>query len=196
VPHLVGNIMTPMSFVPINTERLTLRRMEQGDAADLAERRSDPETAEYQGWTVPFPLERAQSIVDECLGLNGPTPGSWYQLVMVLRDTNQVVGDIAMHLTDNGKTASIGYTLHRWARGKGYATEAAIAVCTYLVNDVRVHRIGAETHPDNVASISVLERLGFASEGIRRESYWVGDVVGDDAMFGILARDWKWPRAT
>jgi RimJ/RimL family protein N-acetyltransferase len=185
-----------MSFDPIETERLTLRRIERGDALDLAERRSDPETAEYQGWVVPFPVERAQKIVDEFLALAGPTPGSWYQLVVVLRETSQVVGDVGVHLSDNGRTATIGYTLHTWARGKGYATEAAAALCTYLINDVRVHRIGAETHPDNVASIGVLQRLGFASEGIRREAYWVNDIVSDDAMFGILARDWKWPRPT
>ncbi len=185
-----------MEFVPIETDRLTLRRIDRGDALDLAERRSDPETAQYQGWAVPFPIERAQSLIEECMALSGPTPGAWFELVLVLHESNRVVGDVAVHLSDNGKTATIGYTLHRWARGNGYATEAAVAMCTYLVNDLRVHRIGAETHPDNVASIAVLQRLGFAAEGIRRECYWVNDTVTDDAMFGILARDWKWPRAT
>jgi RimJ/RimL family protein N-acetyltransferase len=185
-----------MSFVPIETERLTLRPINQGDAADLAERRSDPETAEYQAWPVPYSIERARERIDGWLALSGPTPGAFFQLVMVDRDSAQVVGDIAFALSENSKTATIGYTLHPWARGKGYATEAASAVCTYLIHDVHVHRIGAETHPDNAASISVLDRLGFAAEGIRREAYWVDDVVSDDAMYGILARDWVWPRTS
>jgi RimJ/RimL family protein N-acetyltransferase len=179
-----------VNFVPIETERLTLRPVCLADAEDLAERRSDPSTAHYQGWTVPYSLERAESVIRECLLLTGPTPGSWYELAIVERATGRIVGDVGAQLNANEKTATIGYTLHTWARGLGYATEAAHALCTYLVDAIGVHRLAAETHPDNVASIRVLQRLGFAGEGIRRESYWVDDVVSDDAMFGMLARDW------
>jgi aminoglycoside 6'-N-acetyltransferase len=42
-----------------------------------------------------------------------------------------------------------------------------------------------------VASNRVLERLGFRLEGVKRESYWVEDVVTDDAIWGLLARDWR-----
>jgi RimJ/RimL family protein N-acetyltransferase len=179
-----------VTFVPIETERLTLRPVSLADAQDLAERRSDPLTAHYQGWTTPYSLVRAEELIQGCLALSGPTPGSWYEIIIVERATGRIVGDVAAELSANGKTATIGYTLHAWARGLGYATEAARALCTYLVESVGVHRLAAETHPDNVASIRVLERLGFAAEGIRRESYWVDDVVSDDAMFGMLARDW------
>lgn len=182
-----------MKFVPIETERLVVRPITPDDIEDLVDRRSDPSTAAYQAWTVPYSLERGRALVEECTVKGGPSPDSWYQVVVAERDTQRIVGDLAARLSDNSKTAEIGYTLHTWARGRGYATESSIALCEYLVRVEGVHRLEASTHPDNRASISVLERLGFKAEGIRRESYWVGDTVSDDAMFGLLARDWVPP---
>ena len=61
----------------------------------------------------------------------------------------------------------------------------------HLVTHVGVHRVEASTDPRNVASNRVLERLGFTREGVKRESYWLGDDVSDDAMWGLLAREWR-----
>lgn len=180
-----------MAFTPIKTARLTLRAMTIDDAPALAERRSDPETAEYQSWTVPYPLERAEKLIAEVIAKDGPTPGDWFQAAVTLTETGETVGDVVAFLTPNGRTAEIGYTLDSAARGNGYATEAAAALIDHLVHVTGVHRLEASTHPDNVASNRVLERLGFRLEGIKRESYWVEDVVTDDAIWGLLARDWR-----
>jgi RimJ/RimL family protein N-acetyltransferase len=177
----------------IATKRLSLRIPRQGDAQDLAERRSDPSTAIYQAWTVPYSLEKAQEWIAEVSTQKVMSLGYWSQLIVERTDDGRVVGDVATHLSENGKTAEIGYTLHRWARGQGYATEAAVGLCTYLVETVRVHRLQATTHPHNATSIAVLKRLGFTAEGIQRESFWVGETVTDNAMFGLLARDWLPP---
>jgi len=52
-------------FAPIRTKRLLIRAMSAADAADLAARRSDPEVAKYQNWTIPYPLEEAERMVAE-----------------------------------------------------------------------------------------------------------------------------------
>ena len=177
-------------YQPIETPRLTLRAPTPEDAADLAERRSDPETALHQAWTVPYPLAKAQELIAAVTSHDMLAPGHWSQFIIVRREDGRIVGDLAAHLSENGKTAEVGYTLHAWARGQGYATEATAALCDHLVRDIGVHRLEAATHPDNIASIAVLTRLGFAPEGVQRESYWVEDVVSDNALFGLLARDW------
>ena len=174
----------------LHSARLTLRPFTLDDAEDLAARRSDPKTAEFQAWAVPYSLERALSLVEKVNGHAWGAPGEWHQLVIVDTESGRTVGDVCFYLAGHGHSAEIGYTLHPWARGKGYATEAASVLVDHLVTELRVHRLEASTHPDNIASNRVLERLGFTLEGIRRESYWVEDVVTDDAVWGLLARDW------
>ena len=180
-----------MAFSPRRTARLTLRLLTLDDAPDLAERRSDPGTAEFQAWTIPYSLERARSLIEDVNGHPWATPGQWHQLAVVETSSGRIVGDTTFYLAGHGHTAEIGYTLHTWARGRGFATEAATALIGHLVEDIGVHRLEASTHPGNIASGRVLERLGFSLEGIKRESYWVDDVVTDDAMWGLLARDWS-----
>lgn len=179
-----------MTFTPISTARLTLRPMVMADAADLAERRSDPSTAKYQSWVVPYPLERAQALIAGIEARGDVVPGEWFQLTVERQPDGRIVGDVAVYLSEDGHTAQIGYTLHPWARGHYFATEAAGAACDYLVDVVGVHRIEATTDPRNLASVRLLDRLGFIHEGTKRESYWVADSVTDDALYGLLAREW------
>jgi RimJ/RimL family protein N-acetyltransferase len=182
-------------FEPLVTERLVIRAMTLADAEDLAERRSDTTTAEYQAWRAPYSVERARELIAEVTSRPGPQAGHWYQMAVVRRRDDKVLGDVALSLSKNGRTAEVGFTLHPRARGHYYATEATARLVDYAVFDLEVHRVEASTHPHNVSSIKVLERIGFIPEGIRRERYWVEDEVSDDAMYGLLAREWKSRRA-
>jgi aminoglycoside 6'-N-acetyltransferase len=161
------------------------------DAADLAERRSDPETAEYQAWIPPYPVERAVELIEELIALGAPTTGEWFQFALERQADGVVVGDVALRLDGDGRNGEIGFTLHRWARGHGYATEASIAVLEYGFTELNLHRFEASIDPRNTASAKVLDRLGFRLEGTLIESYWLGDVVTDDARYGLLRREWQ-----
>ena len=136
-----------MAFAPLTTERLTLRAMVAADAEPLAARRSDPDTAAFQAWTIPYPPERARDLVAAVAGMDGPTRGEWFQVAIVESASGHSIGDVAVHLSDNGHIAQIGYTLNPSARGRGFATEAAAAMVDHLVTEVGVHRLEAETDP-------------------------------------------------
>ncbi len=180
-----------VAFAPLHTSRLVLRPFTAADAEDFAARRSDPETAMYQAWRIPYSVEKALALIEESEKHDGPMPGHWYQLDVQRVADGRTVGDGAVYLHEHGHTAEIGYTLHSWARRKGYATEAAAALIDHLVDVTGVHRVEASTHPANERSIQVLKRLGFEAEGVKREAFWVEDEVSDDAIFGLLARDWR-----
>lgn len=182
------------SFEDLHGDGYILRALTLDDASDLAARRSDPETARFQSWTVPYPVERATALIEGQLALGDLIPGEWFQLAIVATAgefAGRIVGDIALHLDQSGRFAQLGYTLHPWARGRGYATKASATALDYLVTVRGVHRIEASADPRNTASTAVLERLGFTLEGIKRESYLVGDEITDDAIYGLLAREWR-----
>jgi len=179
----------------LRTARLTIRPMRLDDAADLAERRSDPETAAFQAWTPPYPLDRAVALIDDMITLGGPATGEWFQFALERDADGVVVGDVALRLDPDGHNGEVGFTLHRWARGQGYATEASVAVIDYGFPEWNLHRFEATIDPRNAASAAVLTRLGFRHEGTAIESYWLGDVVTDSASFGLLRREWEARRA-
>lgn len=183
-----------VAFATISTERLSIRPMRPDDAESLWMRRNDPEAARYQNWTLPFPRERADEMVASIAATSGPASDDWWMATVCRRSDDVIVGDLALHLTFDGRVAEIGYTFARKWWGQGYATEAATALADWLVDTVGVSRVSGMTHPDNLASITVLERLGMRFEGHTRNSYWVGDENSDDWILGMTAderRAWR-----
>lgn len=180
-----------MTFAPLRTDRLLLRPMRSADAEAFAARRSDPDVARYQNWTTPYPIDRARTLVAESVAMDGPADGEWWMLTVADTDDATVLGDLVVHLTSQGRTAEIGYTLARDAWGAGYAVEAATALVRYLFDDIGVTRVEASLHPDNTASAMVLERIGMRFEGHTRSSFWLDDDNSDDWLYGMLRADWE-----
>lgn len=179
-----------MSFESIRTERLLLRPVRPTDAPALAERRSNPEVASLQSWTVPYPLEKAEHLIAEVAEMDGPVTDTWWMLTIAdLADTT-ILGDLAIHPTWDGRTIEIGYTLASSAWGQGSAREAVAGLVARLFADERVTRLQAMMHPDNVASAQVVERCGFVFEGRTLLSYWVGDDNTDDLIYGLTRDQW------
>ena len=69
----------------------------------------------------------------------------------------------------------LGYRYVRAAWGQGVATEAAVAVLDHGFLALGLDPIVAVTHPDNLASRRVLEKLGFGHEG--RARYYGSEVA-------------------
>ncbi|MFP5331722.1 MAG: GNAT family N-acetyltransferase [Acidimicrobiia bacterium] len=178
-------------FEPIRTSRLIVRAFEAGDVDAFHIRRNDPEVARYQNWTLPYPRERSEKVVEEIMAMDGPTNDDWWMGTVALADTGEVIGDCAINLTWNSRCSEIGYSLARDHWGHGYAVELGEALVEYLFDNVGVTRVAGTLHPDNIASAMVLERLGFLFEGHTRLSYWVGDENSDDWIYGLTREDWN-----
>ena len=180
-----------MNFTPLTTPRLLIRAMRADDAAQLHERRNDPEVAKYQAWPTPYPIDSAVEMVDGIAAMDGPTPGEWWMATIVDRDDVTMLGDLVVHLSDDGHTAEIGYTLARPAWGHGYAVEAGEALVEYLFEQVGVTRVEGRLHPDNPASAMVLERLGLVFEGHTKLSFWLDGDNSDDWIYAVVRHDWQ-----
>jgi ribosomal-protein-alanine N-acetyltransferase len=89
--------------------------------------------------------------------------------------------------------AEIGYELAPEHRGSGYMAEALSAILRFGFETMDLHSVEANTHPQNHASIAVLERLGFRREGTLRESFLFDGRFHDTAVFSLL-RPWLAPR--
>ncbi len=180
-----------MPFEPIHTERLILRRQQLSDADAAYERRSLPEVARYQDWEMPYTRERAEESTARAAAMDGPVDGQgWAVTVVSAAAPEQILGDLYIELRWGGRSGMFGYTFHPDHWGRGYATEAAQAVVRYLFTDIGVGRVESSLHPDNHPSARVLEACGMLFEGLTRESFWVGDELSDDMLYGMTRADW------
>jgi len=178
-------------FTPIRTRRLLIRPFLSEDTVGLWERRNDPEVARYQDWILPYPMDLTEKIVSEIVAMDGPENNEWWMAIVCDPDSGEVFGDLALHLGQQARTAEVGYTLAAEHWGKGYAVEALEALVEYLFDDLAVTRVFGMLHPDNPASAMVLERTGFLFEGHTKSSFWSGDEVSDDWIYGLTRPDWE-----
>jgi len=165
--------------------------MRHADVESLWRRRNDPDTARFQGWSLPYPRATAVSFVDAVVGLDGTPPADgWFQMAVDDSTTGASVGDLALQFTFDGRCAEIGYTVASEAQGQHIASDAAARLARWLFDTVHVSRVGAEMHPDNLASARVAERIGMVFEGRTRRSFWVGDDNSDNLLYGMTGDTW------
>lgn len=172
----------------LETHSIKIRRILPSDNEEVFSYRFDSETNKYQGW-VPKTLNE----VDEFIAKNPKefnTPDSWFQLVIIDKESDKIIGDIGVHFIDKLQ-CELGCTLDKNFHGKGFATEALKVVIDHLFLKLNKHRITTSIDPENIASIKLVERLGFKKEAHFRESLLVNGVWVDDIIYALLNSEWK-----
>ena len=174
----------------IETERAFLRPIEKEDNEQIFSYRSDSETNKYQGW-----IPKTLNDVNEFISKNPDEinkPETWFQLVIMEKSTNKIIGDIGIHFIDSDNFQSeIGCTLSKEYQGKGFATETMRATVDYLFKKLYKHRIVTSIDTQNIDSIKLVERLGFRKEGQFKESLLIDGKWVDDIVYALLDREWK-----
>jgi RimJ/RimL family protein N-acetyltransferase len=175
----------------LETERLIVRPFRDEDSEVLFAYRNDPLVYKHQGWAVPFTRDEADDFIHLQRTLAPSIGGEWYQPAVELKSTGEVVGDVAFFRKNQDlRQAALGYTLAQAYWHQGYASEAVCAVISYLFTELDLHRIIADCDSENLASVKLLERLGFRREAHFVESYWLGDRWGDEYQYALLKREW------
>lgn len=176
-------------FEGIQTERLRIRELQRQDAAPMYEYRSNADIARYQSWQ-PASL----SEVQEFIAINGErgelAPGSWHQLAIVSPE-DLLIGDIGLHLLEDGRQLEIGITVAPAFQHRGIAGEALTAILDRLFSDCGVHRVSASVDPRNLRSVQLMRRLGFRAEAHHVQSVILRGEWTDDVRFAILAPEWR-----
>lgn len=80
------------------------------------------------------------------------------------------MGDISVYrYSAEHNKAEIGFWLLPQYWHKGYSLEALQAVMEFWTNEKGLHRMEAFVEPENEASCRLLEKAGFAREGLMRD---------------------------
>jgi ribosomal-protein-alanine N-acetyltransferase len=174
---------------PLEGTRVRLRGMRQSDVPALFAMQSDPDGMRYWSYPPLQRIEQAQALFEK--NDRDALSGDSLSRAIAIRPDDTLIGTCTLFAIDNRhRRAMIGYALARPHWGNGYAQEALRLLLGHAFGALGLLRVEADIDPRNAASIRLVERLGFAREGLLRERYRVGDDVQDSAMYGLLARDY------
>jgi len=174
----------------LDTKRLIIRPVIYDDKAEIFEYRSDTATNKYQGW-IPKTIEDVESFIEK-ISKQMNEPGTWFQFVIIEKETQKIVGDLGIHFLDNeNKQVEIGCTLNKYFQNRGYATESIKRVIEYLFNELKKHRIITSIDPDNKNAIRLVERIGFRKEAHFVESLFLNGKWVDDLIYALIEKDWE-----
>jgi RimJ/RimL family protein N-acetyltransferase len=165
--------------ISISTERLVLRPLDEDDVPALAEMMNDEQVT---AWTsAPQPYTEADSR--EWITRLAPAERSEGRgIVFAVSEflTQRLVGIVHLQNTNwRVRSSEIAYVIAPWARGAGYASEAALAAAQWLFHDQKFERLELRTAADNTASQQVAQKIGCISEGVLRNAWIARTRTGD-----------------
>lgn len=160
---MVNEILLPPGSV-LRTARLTLRPLQTADVTifhrlindwDICRRVPDA--------PFPYPVQQAQDWIAAAAA--NRDAGRAEQFAIIDTKTDALIGCIGLTLSQDRKSAELGYWIGRPNWRQGYALEAARRLVEWAFALLPIIQITAVVAADNEASLAMLRRLEFEQTG-------------------------------
>jgi RimJ/RimL family protein N-acetyltransferase len=152
---------------------------------------TDREVVRFMQWG-PNDEEATRAYIQRKLVQQSSNPRFGYDLAVTIKTDHQLIGGCSINISNSESCqAWIGYIFNRNYWGRGYATEAALAIIAFGFGQLGLHRIFATCDFDNIASAHILEKIGMRREGLRREDEWLRGEWRDSYLYAILEQEWR-----
>ncbi len=153
----------PAGDAPLETARLLLRPIREGDVERCVEILRAGDEHSLRDDRADF-REEVEHWAEHGFG-------PW---VAVARASGEIVGTIDVNYAGPGlegidpAEVEVGWMIHPSLRGRGLATEGALAASDDAFARARTSALVAYVRPDNAASLRVAAKLGMTDEGTGR----------------------------
>lgn len=153
-----GTIETPRLRIEPFTERFSNQRH--------VDWLNNPEITRYSGQRL------TQHTLESCRAYMRSFDGTAnYFWALVLRDDDaddKHIGSMNAYVNEVDQVADVGILVgERVAQGKGYAKEAWLGVCDYLLRIAGIRKVTAGTITPNIPMLKIMERTGMMPDGTR-----------------------------
>ena len=153
----------------IQTDRLDLHHIEADDLIYLFEKRDDSKLLTGKDFGNPFRVlidfqgslaSRIQQIQKD------PSVNMWLVRWVVLRSTQEIIGSTSFHgAPDENGVIEIGLDVERAFQRQGYGKEIVQGMWGWVVTEPAVKTLRYVVRPTNVASIALIDSVGFKLMG-------------------------------
>ena len=176
----------------IETARLVLRPLREGDVDDLWPSASDPGFPKMMSWAAHVDKEETLSFIRAVTEATANDLG----VTWGIEHAGRVVGVIGLDEIRwqmrawRVDRAEVGYWLatERW--NQGFVTEAATAVMTFGFDTLGLHKLTIGCFAENTGSRRVIEKCGFryigrCEDDVYRDGRWHAQL-----RYEMLASEW------
>ena len=172
---------------PLRTERLVLRTLTAADA-----------TPRYLGWMRDPEVNRylESRLVEHTIDslrefIETSNAGPDLLLGICLADGSHI-GNIKLGpVNEYHRNAPVGLLIGDPASwGKGYATEAIVAITTHAFSSMGLEKLYAGAYASNTGSIQAFRKAGWLEEGRSRGHWRSGNDREDNVQLGVTRSDW------
>ncbi|RBJ77965.1 N-acetyltransferase [Pseudomonas sp. MWU12-2534b] len=148
-------------FPVIHTPRLILRELCPADVPGLFAIHSDADAMQWFGTDPMTDQQQAEQLLAQFASWRSlPNPGVRWGIER--QSGPGLLGTCGLFKWNRPwRSCAIGFELARAAQGQGLMSEALAAILDWGFAHMALNRIEAQVHPQNLASLRLLERMGF-----------------------------------
>jgi ribosomal-protein-alanine N-acetyltransferase len=177
-------------FPTLQTSRLVLREITPDDSEDIFEVFSCADVVRYYDCDAYENLQKATDQIHSwAANCSKDISIRWG---VTKSGSSKIIGTCGFNFWNKQYSSSpLGYDLLPEYWNNGIITEALKEVLLFGFKEMKLNRIQAITFPDNLASVRVLQKLGFQREGILREWGYFKGRFQDVYCYSLLRKEWE-----
>lgn len=186
----------------LETARLYLRPIEEGDYPLLLRVASDPGTTRYlYFWALNgiTPEADARRFMDYALKCRRAQPMRAWEYCLILKESGEKIGGGGVEWVEwMQNAAELSWVLLPEYRGRGYATEMGRELMRAAFEIMGADQVIAHCDARNAPSYHVMERLGMTLSEVEkgaRPAKRPGEKNGDECTYVISRAEWEAFRA-
>lgn len=179
----------PIEHVEIAAGAWQLRPPDPREAEDALAMLADPLTRQWNDASDVVDLATARAWCERGADWSDGTHATFSVLDAT---TGRLAANISLWQVDleRSMSAAVGYRTAPWARGRGVATTALLAITGWAYDGLGIERISLPHTVGNDASCRVAEKAGYLLEGVLRGAWREPDGTRlDDHLHARLATD-------
>jgi len=169
--------------------RLRLRPLVEADAPSLVALADDAEVVRFTA-NIPHPYALTDALAFIATQDSRRQAGQGVALGLEQVVDGALVGVIGFGL-DKGESPELGYWLGRPYWGQGLMTEALRRLLRHMFDELGFASVWAAVHPDNAASVRVLEKAGMVADGRHQCAMPARGALVDSPRFSLCGETWR-----
>jgi ribosomal-protein-alanine N-acetyltransferase len=169
--------------------KLTLRELRTSDAASLLSTLTTEEVSRFIS-PPPATVQEFERFITWTHKTR--QAGTYACFAVVPEGLDTAVGIFQVRaLTSDIRTAEWGFAIGSGFWGSGLFVEGARLVLGFAFDQLGVHRLEARCSVENGRGNGALRKVGAVQEGVLRQSFLKDGRYHDQALYSILAADWR-----